>query len=229
MILDDVWDDLLTDDLLTTRLAPYSIISHNFKYAVEARTFKHIYVTIDELHFFQSAMRDPHRRASLRIIALDIKLQDYPRRGKTSIMPHLMPAINNKIFTKELTRFFDLLSTWNEHQNDFNCDIRLIIKTNSPAYQGNRQRRKNYIEKCVRGKYLELLAPKDAMSTGLRSANIITEFTPTQCGMSLHPWHPATYARILGSLPNVKNVYLELKTAPEIRLGNERRDHRLGN
>ncbi len=104
---------LSSGKLAPSKLPPYAVISRQWQYAIERRTFHRLSVKSTELNHF-SRMVTGHRRAIVAQLSYQIVLPAYEDFACAKYENNKDKEVNNREFTSAIQRLFRLLKFWEQ-------------------------------------------------------------------------------------------------------------------
>lgn len=197
------------------RLAKYATISRAWQRMIEDRTFSHLSLVNDELHFFESAVVNSiykHRRMDIRRVDLSINLPSYDDHSCGRFERQADRNINDTAFSKAVTQLFGALASIDTGDRSGLIDLHLQ-RFDSPMDPGRRGseklsadrlamgigHRKDLFELRYRDSYLQLLKPENLP----RLYNVASL---TINGDNERKLAPSTVVGLISRLPNLLNV-----------------------
>lgn len=119
-----------------SKLPPYAILSRQWQYAIECRTFRVIRLKSPELPYFSQVLTG-HRRAFLSYLAYDIVLPAYDENECAKFETQKDREKNNRTFTDAMYSLFQVLKGWEGVTNEKNHINVLAAATRSQSIEVN--------------------------------------------------------------------------------------------
>ncbi|KEQ75157.1 hypothetical protein M436DRAFT_31988, partial [Aureobasidium namibiae CBS 147.97] len=197
------------------RLAKYATISRAWQRVIEDRTFSHLSLVNDELHFFESAVLKStyeYRRMAIGRVDLIINLPSYDDHACGRFERQADRHINDQAFSKAIAHLFGALATIDIGGRFGLIDLHLQ-RVDSAMDRGRRDseklradklamgrgRRKDLFELRYRDSYLQLLDPG-------RLPLLYNIASLTINGDNERKLAPSTVVGLMSRLPNLPNV-----------------------
>lgn len=212
---------LIVSHMEWPNLAPYSTISHEWRWAIESHTFATFEIEVANLDDFARIVTS-HRRRIVKSILFHIKLAPYDPRFHHIYETPADQAKNNQRFTSAIRQLFNCLSSWRrDGTSPGHFELRIMPQSptdfisEAPALILPNRSRADISTRFDRS-YLQYITPSTRAGQSLPMVPVITHLSiySTDEHKHFHRVSPASATLIISKLPSLQNVALHLFDGP---------------
>lgn len=185
-------------------LSPYSVVSRHFQKAIEAHTFRELYLTSARLNELGTIVTRK-RQASVNVVTLHVALPPYKDWQREEKESQEDADRTTRVFNSTMHELFATMSTWSlKHASPGGIHFELLVESPSDEYTTSSSRSTPSITRRARVSAAAL----DGYEQALPKVAVVSAFTCSGSGRHIKL---ETVSLLLEKLPSLRLLDTELE------------------